>query len=127
MTKAFLRLHSGLRNWDAAKKVRQKNSSIQRRVTSTTALDRILPIRRGAFFPVPANLNWDAPWTVKSAVSDIGWSTEMEIPFTSLRFGAGDVQTWGFNFERRIRRNNEIAFWAPLSQERNLTQVSEAG
>ena len=28
------------------------------------------------------NLNWDAPWTVRSAVSDIGWSTEMEIPFT---------------------------------------------
>jgi hypothetical protein len=51
----------------------------------------------------------------------------MEIPFTSLRFGAGDVQTWGFNFERRIRRNNEISFWAPLSQERGLTQVSQAG
>jgi hypothetical protein len=73
------------------------------------------------------NLNWDAPWTVRSAVSNIGWSTEMEIPFTSLRFGSEDVQTWGFNFERRIRRNNEIAYWAPLSQERNLTQVSEAG
>jgi len=73
------------------------------------------------------NLNWDAPWTVRSAASEIGWSTEMEIPFTSLRFGPGEVQTWGFNFERRIRRNNEIAFWAPLSQERNLAQVSEAG
>jgi hypothetical protein len=73
------------------------------------------------------NLNWNAPWTVKSLVSDEGWSTEMEIPFTSLRFGASEVQTWGFNFERRIRRNNEIAFWAPLSQERGLTQVSQAG
>jgi hypothetical protein len=73
------------------------------------------------------NLNWDTPWTVRSAVSDIGWSAEMEIPFTSLRFGADEVQTWGFNFERRIRRNNEVAYWAPLSQERNLYQVSEAG
>jgi hypothetical protein len=73
------------------------------------------------------NLNWNAPWTVKSMVTDDGWSTEMEIPFTSLRFGASDVQTWGFNFERRIRRNNEISFWAPLSQERGLTQVSQAG
>jgi hypothetical protein len=73
------------------------------------------------------NLNWDAPWTVKAAVSDVGWSAEMEIPFTSLRYGSGDEQVWGFNFERRIRRNNEIAFWAPLSQERNLYRVSEAG
>jgi hypothetical protein len=73
------------------------------------------------------NTNWDTPWTVKSAISDIGWSAEMEIPFTSLRFGSGEEQTWGFNFERRIRRNNEVAFWAPLSQERSLYQVSEAG
>ena len=73
------------------------------------------------------NLNWDAPWTVRSAISDIGWSAEMEIPFTSLRFGAGDVQEWGLNIERRIRRNNEIAFWAPMSQDRSLFRVSEAG
>jgi hypothetical protein len=73
------------------------------------------------------NVNWDTSWTVRSVVTDIGWSAEMEIPFTSLRFGAGAVQTWGFNFERRIRRNNEVAYWAPLSQERNLYRVSEAG
>ena len=84
----------------------------------------------GQFIPGGAdglNVNWDAPWNVKASVSDIGWSAEMEIPFTSLRYGSGDVQTWGFNFERKIRRNNEVAFWAPLSQERNLYRVSEAG
>jgi hypothetical protein len=73
------------------------------------------------------NLNWDASWSVRSVISDIGWSAEMEIPFTSLRYGSAPVQTWGFNFERRIRRNNEVAFWAPLSQERGLMRVSEAG
>jgi hypothetical protein len=73
------------------------------------------------------NLNWDAPWTVQSQISDIGWSAEMEIPFTSLRFGKGDIQEWGLNIERRIRRNNEVAFWAPMSQDRNLFRVSEAG
>ena len=84
----------------------------------------------GQFIPGGAdglNLNWDAPWNVKASVSDIGWSAEIEIPFTSLRYGSGEEQVWGFNFERRIRRNNEIAFWAPLSQERNLYRVSEAG
>ncbi len=73
------------------------------------------------------NLNWDAPWTVRSEVSDFGWSAEMEIPFTSLRFSSGDVQEWGINIERRIRRNNEIAFWAPMSQNRTIERVSEAG
>lgn len=73
------------------------------------------------------NQDWDTSWTVATSVSEMGWSAEMEIPFTSLRFGTDPVQTWGFNFERRIRRNNEVAFWAPLSQDRNLYRVSEAG
>ena len=73
------------------------------------------------------NLNWDAPWTVRAQISDIGWSAEMRIPFTSLRYGTGDVQSWGFNFERAIRRNNEIAYWSPMSQDRDLLRVSEAG
>lgn len=73
------------------------------------------------------NLNWDAPWTVRSAVFHGGWSTEMRIPFRTLRYGTEDVQSWGFNFERRIRRNNEVAYWAPMSQDRDLLRVSEAG
>jgi hypothetical protein len=73
------------------------------------------------------NLNWDAPWTVSSMIGDFGWSTEMTIPFTTLRFGTADEQSWGFNVERRIRRNNEIAYWAPMSQDRDILRVSEAG
>jgi hypothetical protein len=73
------------------------------------------------------NLNWDAPWQVQSMIGDFGWSTEMRIPFTSLRYQAEDVQSWGVNFERAIRRNNEIAYWSPMSQDRDLLRVSEAG
>jgi hypothetical protein len=73
------------------------------------------------------NLNWDAPWAVSSMIGDFGWSTEMTIPFTTLRYGTGKEQDRGFNVERRIRRNNEIAYWAPMSQDRDLQRVSEAG
>ncbi len=73
------------------------------------------------------NLNWDASWSVQAKISDIGWSAEFEIPFRTLRYGSGDAQAWGINFQRNIRRNNEVAFWAPLSRQRNLYRVSEAG
>ncbi len=73
------------------------------------------------------NLNWDGTWDVAAKISDIGWSAEMRIPFRTLRYGSGDDQTWGINFQRNIRRNNEITYWAPLSIERNLYRVSEAG
>ena len=73
------------------------------------------------------NLNWDAPWVVASKIGDYGWSAEMEIPFSSLRYIGGDVQTWGINFQRNIRRNNEVAYWAPIERQFSLYRVSEAG
>jgi len=73
------------------------------------------------------NLSWDGIWTVRSQISEQGWSTEMKIPFTTLRYGSGKEQVWGINFQRNIRRNNEVAFWAPLELNRNIYRVSEAG
>ena len=73
------------------------------------------------------NLNWDTTWEVDAQISDIGWSAEFEIPFTALRFGALDQQTWGINFQRNIRRNYEEAFWAPLDRQWTINRVSEAG
>jgi len=81
----------------------------------------------GAFGGGGFNLNWDASWSVKARISDIGWSAEMRIPFKTLRYGKGEKQVWGINFQRNIRRNNEIVYWAPLSRQRNLNRVSEAG
>ncbi len=73
------------------------------------------------------NLNWDGSWDVVATISDIGWSAEMRIPFRTLRYGPGETQTWGINFQRNIRRNNEVAYWAPLSRQRNIHRVSDAG
>ena len=73
------------------------------------------------------NLNWDGIWDVATEISEIGWSVEMRIPFRTLRYGRDEIQTWGINFQRNIRRNNEISYWAPLSRQRNLHRVSEAG
>ena len=73
------------------------------------------------------NLNWDTNWRVATKVGDYGWSAEFEIPFKSLRFGNADVQSWGFNFKRTIRRNNEVAYWAPISRQYSLSRLADAG
>jgi hypothetical protein len=73
------------------------------------------------------NKNWDAPWDVVSQIHDGGWSAEFRIPFSTLRYASGEDQVWGINFQRNIRRNNEIAFWSPLDRNRDLFRVSEAG
>jgi len=73
------------------------------------------------------NLNWDGSWTVETRVSEIGWSAEFVIPFRTLRYGSGENQTWGINFQRNIRRRNENAFWAPIPRQFNLYRLSYAG
>lgn len=81
----------------------------------------------GAFGGTGFNLNWNASWDVKAQISEIGWSAEMRIPFKALRYKKGENEVWGINFQRNIRRNNEVAYWAPLSRQHNLNRVSEAG
>ena len=73
------------------------------------------------------NLNWDGSWEVATVINESGWSVEFAIPFRTLRFPSSDVQTWGINFQRNIRRRNEKSFWAQLPRQYNLTRVSLAG
>lgn len=73
------------------------------------------------------NINWDSSWKVSTQISNIGWSIEFAIPFTTLRYPNRPLQVWGLNFQRNIRRKNEVAFWAPLSRQFTLTRLSQAG
>lgn len=73
------------------------------------------------------NLNWDGSWDVRSRIHDGGWSAEFAIPFKTLRFPSKPVQEWGINFQRNIRHNNEVVYWAPLPRQFNLYKVSLAG
>lgn len=73
------------------------------------------------------NINWDASWTVKTQVGPYGWSAEFVIPLRTLRFNSGDNQTWGVNFQRNIRKNNEIDYWAPLPLTFDIKRLSLAG
>ncbi len=73
------------------------------------------------------NASWDAPWSVKTQRVADGWTVEMQIPFRVLRSTSAEGARWGINFSRRIRRNNEVVFWAPVPRAYALTRVSLAG
>lgn len=55
--------------------------------------------------------NWNAVWESAVKIDDKGWSCEMKIPYSALRFSSKDVQNWGLNFSRRIQRSNTQTFW----------------
>ena len=58
--------------------------------------------------------SWNTVWNVKSSRFPGGWSTEMVIPFKSLRFRDAGPQIWGINFRRVIRWKNEYAGITPM-------------
>jgi hypothetical protein len=70
------------------------------------------------------NVNWDGTWTVATSVDSAGWYAEFRIPFTTLRFGAGETQTWGLNLVRSIRRKSEEAFWSFIPRQFSLMKIS---
>ncbi len=74
------------------------------------------------------NFAWDGAFDLETRVHDRGWTVEMAIPWSTLRFDPGRInQEWGLNLLRRIRRKNEDSVWAPMDRQRPLHTPSLAG
>ena len=62
---------------------------------------------------------WDAVWESQVTITSDGWIVEMKIPYLSLRFAKKDIQTWGLQLLRSVRRNNEVSSWSPVNPNVN--------
>lgn len=76
--------------------------------------DAKLTASSSAGFGQYGDKTWDAVWESKVQINKDGWIVEMKIPYLSLRFSKKDLQTWGLQFLRYLRRNNEQDFWNPI-------------
>jgi hypothetical protein len=72
------------------------------------------------------NLQWDGVWDVAARRTPNGWSAELAIPFSTLRFDPA-AKAWGFNVLRYVRRRAEQAFWAPILLDGDVKRVSLYG
>jgi hypothetical protein len=59
-----------------------------------------------------ADPSWDPVWEAVTRVDSLGWSAELGIPFSQLRFPRDSVQTWGLQLTRFVSRLNERSQWA---------------
>ncbi|MBN2485622.1 MAG: carbohydrate binding family 9 domain-containing protein [Bacteroidales bacterium] len=57
------------------------------------------------------DFNWNANWAGKTSVCDSGWSAEMAIPFSQLRYNRHEQHTWGLHIWRWLDRNKEENQW----------------
>ena len=75
-----------------------------------------------------SNVEWEGIMRVETERLDDGWSAELAIPFSTLRFDPSKArQEWGINFVRRVRRKVEDSMWAPVARRTRVHRMAEAG
>lgn len=72
------------------------------------------------------NAEWNERWWSETRITNDGWTAELKIPLTALRSGP-DLDAFGVNFKRYIRRKNESAHWTGWSRDFPFLQISQAG
>ncbi|MEO5569361.1 MAG: DUF5916 domain-containing protein [Bacteroidia bacterium] len=58
-----------------------------------------------------SDATFDAVWESDVKINEKGWSVEIKIPYSAIRFPKKDVQAWGLQITRSIRRNREFDQW----------------
>ena len=71
--------------------------------------------------------NWEGVYRSEARVTDEGWTLEVAIPFTTIRFSEAEAPEMGIAIRRAIRRKNEEVFWPHIPQRYRggITQVSQ--
>ncbi|MBO6574886.1 MAG: carbohydrate binding family 9 domain-containing protein [Rhodothermales bacterium] len=64
-----------------------------------------------------ADYSFDPVWAASARVSGPGWTAEMRIPFSQLRFNESDRQVWGLNINRQIPNSNEDIYWVMVPRD----------
>lgn len=57
---------------------------------------------------------YNAVWESAVKMNDKGWSVEIKIPFSALRFPNTDSQIWGMQITRSLKRNGGFDQWGLL-------------
>ena len=71
--------------------------------------------------------NWDAVWESAVTTDDEGWTVELRIPISQIRYESGpEPQTWGINFHRRRSAAGELSHFS-LESKRRTGLVSQFG
>ena len=56
--------------------------------------------------------SWDPIWEGATHIDSLGWTAELRIPYSQLRFSRDSVQTWGLQIWRYADRLNERDMWS---------------
>jgi Domain of unknown function (DUF5916)/Carbohydrate family 9 binding domain-like len=70
--------------------------------------------------------SWDAVWDAATSTDSAGWTAEMRIPFSQLRYSRAAQQIWGLQLSRRAIAKQEVSVLAytPKSQPGGIARYA---
>lgn len=60
--------------------------------------------------------SWNPIWFAKTKIDAQGWTAEVKIPLSQLRYGNEPDKVWGFQITRRLFRKEEHSTWQFIPQ-----------
>lgn len=63
--------------------------------------------------------SWNAVWESEAKLVSDGWTFEMRIPYSALRFVSKENQTWGMNITRNRKKVGKQYMWNPVDPKLN--------
>ncbi len=66
------------------------------------------------YSPANEDESWSAVWDSEVKIHADGWSFEMRIPYSALRFVSKENQTWGLNIIRKRNKTGQQYTWNPI-------------
>ncbi len=61
--------------------------------------------------------SWNPVWSANAVIDSLGWTAEMRIPFSQLRFNEGDTFAFGVNVNRYIPSKSEDVYWIEVPRD----------
>lgn len=67
--------------------------------------------------------SWNAVWYSAVKINEHNWVAELFIPYSELRFPKKEVQEWGLNMEREVRRLRTRYSWSPVDNKKGSFSI----
>ena len=72
------------------------------------------------------DFSWNAVWKCASKIKNDGWTFEIFLPLSAIRFSTKNVQDWGMTLIRQRKKSSEMFSWNPVDPNVNGILTQEA-
>ena len=73
------------------------------------------------------NSSWNSVYQSEAILVSDGWTFEMKIPYSAIRFPIKDIQSWGINITRKRSKSGKQLMWNPVNPNKGGNFLGQFG